>query len=111
MASTKEYLEYVLEQLSGLEGVSHRAMMGEYILYYRGKAVGGVYDDRLLLKPTPGARELLPDAPMELPYPGAKPMLLAGVDDRELLAALLSRLYDELPDKKQKTRFRADGAS
>ena len=102
MASTKEYLEYVLEQLSGLEGVSHRAMMGEYILYYRGKAVGGVYDDRLLLKPTPGARELLPDAPMELPYPGAKPMLLA---------ALLPRLYDELPDKKQKTRFRADGAS
>ena len=102
MASTKGYLDYVLEQLSALEGVRARAMMGEYILYYRGKVVGGIYDDRLLLKPTPSARELLPDAPMELPYEGAKPMLLADADDRERLAALLPRLYDELPEPKRK---------
>ncbi len=101
MASTKEYLDYVLEQLSGLEDVRYRAMMGEYVLYYRGKVVGGVYDDRLLVKQTPGARELLPDAPAEPPYPGAKEMLLADVDDRELLTALLPRLYDELPEPKK----------
>lgn len=96
MASTKGYLDYVLEQLSGLDGVAARAMMGEYVLYYRGRVVGGVYDDRLLLKPTPSARELLPAAPMEAPYPGAKAMLLADVDDRALLSALLPRMYDEL---------------
>ena len=83
-------------------GVSHRAMMGEYILYYRGKPVGGVYDDRLLLKPTPSARALLPDAPAEQPYPGAKELLLADVDDRETLTALLPRLYGELPEAKRK---------
>ena len=102
MASTKGYLDYVLEQLSGVEGVRARAMMGEYILYYRGKVVGGVYDDRLLLKSTPSARAMLPDAPEELPYPGAKPMLLADADDRDTLAALLPRLYDELPEPKKK---------
>ena len=102
MASTKGYLDYVLNQLSGLDGVAHRAMMGEYILYYRGKVIGGVYDDRLLLKPTPSARLLLPDAPAEPPYPGAKPMLLADADDRETLAELLPRMYDELPEAKRK---------
>ena len=96
MASTKEYLTYILEQLSGLDDVRYRAMMGEYILYYRGKVVGGVYDNRLLLKPTPSARALLPDAPMELPYEGAKAMLLADADDRELLASVLTAMVDEL---------------
>lgn len=100
MASTKEYLTYILEQLSGLDDVRYRAMMGEYILYYRGKVVGGVYDNRLLLKPTPSARALLPDAPMELPYEGAKAMLLAGADDRELLASVLTAMVDELPAPK-----------
>ena len=75
-------------------------MMGEYILYYRGKVVGGVYDNRLLLKPTPSARALLPDAPMELPYEGAKAMLLADADDRELLASVLTAMVDELPAPK-----------
>ena len=97
MASTKEYLTYILEQLSGLDDVRYRAMMGEYILYYRGKVVGGVYDNRLLLKPTPSARALLPDAPMELPYEGAKAMLLADADDRELLTSVLTAMVDELP--------------
>ena len=100
MASTKEYLTYILEQLSGLDDVRYREMMGEYILYYRGKVVGGVYDNRLLLKPTPSARALLPDAPMELPYEGAKAMLLADADDRELLASVLTAMVDELPAPK-----------
>ena len=100
MASTKEYLTYILEQLSGLDDVRYRAMMGEYILYYRGKVVGGVYDNRLLLKPTPSARALLPDAPMELPYEGATAMLLADADDRELLASVLTAMVDELPAPK-----------
>ena len=100
MASTKEYLTYILEQLSGLDDVRYRAMMGEYILYYRGKVMGGVYDNRLLLKPTPSARALLPDAPMELPYEGAKAMLLADADDRELLTSVLTAMVDELPAPK-----------
>ena len=101
MASTREYLTYILEQLSGLDDVRYRAMMGEYILYYRGKVVGGVYDNRLLLKPTPSARALLPDAPMELPYEGAKAMLLADADDRELLTSVLTAMVDELPVPKR----------
>ena len=104
MASTKEYLDYVLEQLSALEGVSYRAMMGEYILYYRGVVVGGIYDDRLLLKPTPSARSRMPSAPMGLPYEGAKEMLLADVDDRELLTTLLPAIADEVPLPKKRSR-------
>lgn len=101
MVSSKDYLDYVLEQLSGLEDVSWRGMMGEYILYYRGRVVGGVYDDRLLIKPTATARVMLPDAPLELPYEGAKAMLAADVDDRALLTALLPAMYDELPAGKR----------
>lgn len=103
MASTREYLDYVLERLSGVEDVRHRAMMGEYILYHRGRVFGGVYDDRLLLKPTPSARAALTDAPMETPYEGGKPMLLADPDDARLVA-LVPRMYGELSDtKKRKT--------
>ncbi len=100
MASSKEYLEFVLEQLSDLEGITHRAMMGEYIIYYKGKVIGGVYDDRFLIKITKSAKELMPDAPLELPYEGAKPMLSADVDDRELLNRLIPKVADELPNKK-----------
>ena len=98
MASHKEYLEFVLEQLSGVEGVSCRAMMGEFILYVQGKVVGGIYDDRLLIKPTEAARRLLPGAVPELPYEGAKAMLpVERVDDRDFLKALLPAVADELP--------------
>ena len=98
MASTKGYLDYILEQLSGLEQISSRTMMGEYILYYRGKIVGGLYDDRLLVKPTPAAEALMPGAARELPYEGAKPMLLVErVDDAAFLQALLEAMYPELP--------------
>ena len=102
MASTRDYLQYVLDQLSGLEDLRYRAMMGEYILYHRGKVVGGIYDDRLLLKPTPSARRLLPYAPMEIPYDGAKEMLLANVDDAGRLCAALDVIADELPAPKKK---------
>lgn len=103
MASTKDYLDYVLEQLSEAEDISHRAMMGEYILYVQGKVFGGIYDNRFLVKPTKSAREMLPDAPMELPYEGAKEMLLVDqLDDKELLAALVSAMAEELPAPKKK---------
>ena len=98
MATKKEYLEFILGQLSELEDVSYRAMMGEYILYYREKVIGGIYDNRFLVKPTKSAREMMPDADMELPYEGAKEMLLVdNVDDKEFLQRLVSALYDELP--------------
>ena len=105
MASGKDYLDYVLDQLSPLDGISFKAMMGEYILYYEGKIVGGIYDDRLLVKPTKSAREMLPDAPFELPYEGAKEMLLVeDVDDREFLAKLVTAVADDLPAPKKKRR-------
>ena len=105
MASRKEYLDYVLEQLSDLEGVTHRAMMGEYLLYYQGKLFGGVYDDRLLVKPVPAARALLPDAPEEAPYEGAKPMLLVeDMEDSALLVRLVTAMEPELPAPKKKSR-------
>ena len=105
MASSKEYLEFIMEQLSGLEEVSCRAMMGEYILYYRGKIVGGIFDDRFLVKPVQAAVEMMPEAQRELPYEGAKEMLLVDdVDDREFLCELLEAMYDELPEPKKKER-------
>ena len=103
MASTKDYLDYVLEQLGGLSEVSHRAMMGEYILYYQGKVIGGIYDNRFLIKPTKSAKALLPNAPLELPYEGAKEMLLVeDIEDRELLENLLNAMVDELPAPKKR---------
>ena len=103
MASSKDYLTFVLDQLSGLNGITYRAMMGEYILYYRGRIAGGIYDDRLLVKPVPAALELMPDAPREQPYPGAKEMLLVeDVDDADFLQDLFRAMYDELPQKPSK---------
>ncbi len=103
MASSKDYLEYVLDQLSGLDDISYRAMMGEYIIYYRGKIVGGIYDDRFLVKPVKAAIDMMPDADMELPYEGAKEMLLVDdVENREFLYELLEAMYDELPAPKKK---------
>lgn len=102
MASSKEYLEYVSEQLSELDGVSYRAMMGEYIIYYCSKVVGGIYDDRLLIKVTDSSRALMPDSPLELPYEGAKEMLLADVDDRELLEEIICKTAADLPAPKRK---------
>lgn len=104
MPSSREYLTFVLDQLSGLKDVSHRAMMGEYILYVRGRVVGGIYDDRLLVKPTPAALSLLPDAPRELPYPGAKEMLLVeDVDNGEFLRELFLAMGNE-PETKNRRK-------
>jgi TfoX/Sxy family transcriptional regulator of competence genes len=103
MASSKEYLEYILDQLSGLDDISYRSMMGEYIIYYRGKVVGGIYDDRFLIKPVKPAVAMMPDAEMELPYEGAKEMLLVDdVENREFLYELLEMMYDELPVPKKR---------
>ena len=105
MGSSKDYLEYVLEQLSDLEDISYRAMMGEYIIYYRGKIVGGIYDDRFLVKPVKAAMAMMPDANMELPYEGAKEMILVDdVDDREFLGELLEAIYDELPAPRKRKK-------
>ena len=100
MASSPEYLDFVLDQLSGLDGLTTRRMMGEYLLYLDGKLVGGIYDDRLLLKPTPGA--LQAGLPADIPYEGAKPMLVPDVDDRESLAALVRIIAAEVPAAKKK---------
>ena len=103
MSSSKEYLNFVLGQLSSLEGISFRAMMGEYIIYYQGKVIGGIYDDRFLIKQTDAAKRLLPEAPAELPYEGAKEMLLADIDDRDLMNILIPAVAGELPKPKKKT--------
>ena len=103
MASDKEYLEFVLEQLSELDGITYRAMMGEYILYYRGKIIGGIYDNRLLVKPVESAVSLMPTATYELPYDGAKEMLLVdNIDSKEFLTELFNAMYDELSAPKKK---------
>ena len=103
MASSKEYMEFIMEQLSPLGDIGCRAMMGEYIIYCHGKIVGGIYDDRFLVKNTPAARRLMPDAPFEIPYEGAKEMLLVeDIEDRALLHELLTALYNSLPAPKKK---------
>lgn len=105
MASSREYLQYVLEQLSELEEITDRAMMGEFILYYRGKVVGGIYDDRLLVKPVKSAISYMPAAVYELPYEGAKEMLLVEeVDSKAFLTGLFRAMYDELPAPKPKKK-------
>ncbi|MBQ9249181.1 MAG: TfoX/Sxy family protein [Oscillospiraceae bacterium] len=103
MASSRNYLDFVLEQLTELDDVSWRAMMGEYLLYYRGKLVGGVYDDRLLVKPTTSAEAMMPEAEREIPYEGAKEMLLVDrMEDRDFLRELLTAMADELPEPKKR---------
>jgi TfoX/Sxy family transcriptional regulator of competence genes len=105
MASSKAYLDFILGQLSALEDITYRAMMGEYIIYYKGKVVGGIYDDRLLVKPVKAAIAYMPTASYELPYDGAKEMLLVDeVDDREYLIGLFEAMYAELPTPKHKKK-------
>ena len=105
MSSTKEYMEYILDQLSLIDGISCRAMMGEYILYYRDKVFGGIYDDRFMVTPVDAAAKRMPNAEMEAPYEGGKPMLLVNeVEDREFLQELVEAMYAELPELKKKRR-------
>ena len=101
MASTKEYLDFVLEQLSQLEQISYRAMMGEYIIYYRGKIIGGIYDNRFLVKNIKSASEKMPDAALEVPYEGAKKMLLVeDIDNKDFLRELFNAMYEEVAKSK-----------
>ncbi len=103
MPSAKEYLDFVLEQLSDLSDISYKSMMGEYIIYYQGKIIGGIYDNRLLIKPTKTAKLKMPDAPLEQPYENAKEMLLVeNIDNREFLNDLLNSIIDELPAPKKR---------
>lgn len=103
MATSKDFLNYILEQLSLVEGISYRAMMGEYVLYCREKVAGGLYDNRLMLKITPACEQILPSAPRLSPYEGAKPMLLIeDTDNRELLVRLFEEMYPEWPAPKPK---------
>ncbi len=103
MASDKGYLDFVLEQLSELDDISYRSMMGEYIIYYQGKIIGGIYDNRFLIKQTDSSRKLLPDASLELPYEGAKEMLLVDdIENRELLNQLFIKMVDELPTARKR---------
>ena len=105
MASSKEYLDFILEQLSELEEITYRPMMGEFIIYYHGKIAGGIYDDRLLVKPVSSAIRYMPTAPFESPYEGAKEMLLVEeVDNKEFLTGLFHAIYDELPAPKPKRK-------
>ena len=105
MPSSKNYLEFILEQLSGLSDITFRQMMGEYIIYYRDKIIGGIYDNRFLVKPVKSARAKMPDAPLQLPYEGAKEMLLVdNVDNRDFLTELVSAMFDELPEVKTKKK-------
>ena len=105
MASSKEYLQFILEQLSELEEINYRPMMGEYVIYYRGKIVGGIYDDRLLVKPVKSAISYMPEASYELPSDGAKEMLFVeDVDNKEFLTGLFKAMYGELPTPKLKKK-------
>lgn len=105
MASSKEYLTFILEQLSDLDGVSYRAMMGEYILYYKEKIIGGIYDDRLLVKPVKAAQKYIPEAVLVSPYPGAKEMLLVdNLDSKDYLTTLFEAMFEELPAPKPKKK-------
>ncbi len=105
MASSKKYLKFILGKISELEEITYRAMMGEFIIYYRGKIVGGIYDDRLLVKPVKSAISYMPTPSYELPYEGAKEMLLVDeVDNKEFLTGLFYAMYDELPAPKSKKK-------
>lgn len=105
MASSREYLDFILEQLSELHDITYKAMMGEYIIYYQGKIVGGIYDDRFLVKPVESAIRLMPNAEYELPYEGAKEMLLVDqIENKDFLAEFLNAMYEELPTSKAKKK-------
>ena len=110
MPSSEKFRDHVLQQFKGelFNGgfrVTTRKMMGEYILYADGKIFGGIYDDRLLVKPVPAALAMLPGAKKQLPYDGAKPMLritAEQIEDSAFLAKLLDAMLPEVPAPKKK---------
>ena len=104
MASTKEYLIYTMDLLSGLDDISYRTMMGEYILYFKDKVFGGVYDDRFLIKKTPAVLTMMPDAEFDLPYEGGSEMVLVDTDDKDFIKEIVIAMYDEIPTPKAKKK-------
>jgi len=102
MASTPEYLEYVLDLLDNVPEVTHRTMMGEYILYASGKIIGGIYDDRFLVKKTPASHAVLSTA--EIPYDGAAEMLLVDIENRAAISAMVIEMLPELPEPKKRRK-------
>ncbi len=105
MATSKAYLAFILEQLSLIDGITYRQMMGEYIIYHHGRIAAYLCDGRLLVKIVPAANQLLPDAPREPPYAGAKDMILVeDVENREFLKALFEAMYPELPEPKRRKK-------
>lgn len=105
MATSKEFLNFVLDQLSDLDGITYRQMMGEYIIYYGGKIAAYLCDNRMLIKPVKSAFAMMQGAPLEAPYEGAKEMILAeNIDDRDFMTALFHAIYDELPEPKPKKK-------
>ena len=104
MPSTKNYLDFVLGQIAELKNISFRGMMGEYIVYYQQKVIGGIYDNRFLLKQTRSAVDLMHaeglTPTLDIPYPGAKEMIVADIDDRELTCRLICAISNDLPAKK-----------
>lgn len=105
MATSKEYLTFVSEQLSGICGITYRQMMGEYIIYLNGKTAAYLCDDRFLVKPVPSAEAMLPNAPHEPPYDGARDMILVEqIEDKQFLEELFAAIYDELPAPKKRRR-------
>ena len=103
MASSREYLDFILEELSYLDDIRYIPMMGEYIIYYKDKIIGGIYDDRFLVKITKAGSKMMPKAEVDIPYDGAKPMILVdNVDDKEFLKDLIEAMWGELPFKKKK---------
>ena len=100
MASSKEYLQFILEQLSDLDEITYRKMMGEYIIYYHGKILGGIYDDRLLIKPINSVLDYMSEITYEVPYEGAKPMIfIKEIENKDFLIGLFRMMYDELSKK------------
>lgn len=102
MASSPEYLEYVLDLLADIEDISMRKMMGEYLVYASGKLIGGVYDDRFLLKSTAASRAAL--ATVEIPYEGASEMMLVDIEGKTAIATLVAEMLPELPEPKKRRR-------
>lgn len=93
MATTKEYKEYCLEQLNLLDNITYKPMMGEYLIYYKGTLIGGIYDDRLLVKIVEGNKKY--NMIESLPYDGAKPMyLVEDIDNKELIKKIILDTYE-----------------
>ena len=97
MATTKDYKDYVLDQLSILEGITCKPMMGEYLLYYNNVLFGGIYDDRLLVKKTSNNEKYKLEE--SIPYTNAKPMYLIDSDDTDLIKDIILDTYKDLKVK------------